>query len=806
MGRNMRPKIMFFRPLSIVVLLTAVLLLNIKPGIAQELILNHSAPVRLNSNRETPVILSVVGDRENIESAMLYYREIGQAGYNEIRYQRSEITSNDISFDLPAISDPTSGYEYYFSISHVSGREITYPQTNPQNNPLRIRPADRAQITGNILLLNTENTVQRGDDLVFAVSLFQIQDQIDINSVRLLLNNTEITRAANVSPPLIAYKISNPQPGTYNFQIRARTKTGERIQSQVWQFRALEGRSIMADLPFNLRGSISFNSRVRSVSEADESIEPVRASNDANLRLNLFARQDWFSTATRLYITSRETSRRQPSNRYSVQLSVPTLDLHLIDYSPNYGSFLLANRNIRGITGRFQTGGFSLSTTYGQSARAIDGKLENDDKDTPIYSSGTFQRDAFAAKLDLGENEGLKIGFGFSKIKDDISSLDSLYYRAAETDSVVYLETPADNLVLGTDLRLAFDNQRFVTGAEVAYSLYNSNIADGVMSKDSLEAYIDDDLPLDPEDWERFIVINKNMEPLIPGRSNLAYRLYLRWFVWNNMLNVSYSEIGSSFRSLGSSYSQSDASIITVSDYISLFRNRLSIDAGLNIVTDNLSDQKTTTTTNTSWYVQTMFRPRRDLPYFRTGVNFVNTENDYEADDMAKIEQEMGSYNFGIGYRFEQIPQATTSVDLSFNLSDDKDLTDRESFDLSRNSFNLNVHNSLSAIPLETRLNFSNSVHKDNIVKESESTNYTTFGLRNEYTFLDGLIVPHLDLSFNTFGEDNSLSRYDIGARVRPYTGTTVSTRIELANFSDKNNEDRDYSTFGWFLNASKRF
>lgn len=780
-------------------------------------VISHTPPMRLNRNAATPLTVNIAGDYNLIDEITLSYRETGKPTYNTVVKKQQEITSNQIVFHLPAITGISAGYEYYFMVS-VQGRELTYPQHNPRTNPLRVRAESERADSRDIILLSGDTNVSLGQDLVFAASFYPIENEIDVSSIRVLLNGTDVTRSAIISPPLVVFTRTKPQPGTYSFQIRGALKDGRRIQSAIWQFNAEEKRSILTDLPFNMRGSIDVTTNVRSSSQEDMPPTSRADKNDAAMRMSLFARQDWFSLVSRLYLTSLESPNKQPFNRYNLQLSVPYFDLHLLDYSPNYGSYLVSNQNIRGVSGRFSYGGLALSSTYGQSVRAIDGEVVPD----TFNEGGTFQRNVFAAKLDLGQDDGMRIGFGFSKVKDDLSSLDEEYYLGFEEEIIadttrttrVVLTSPRDNLVLGADLRIAMDNQRLVAGAEIATSFYNSDIIDGVMSKDELEDFLEgEEIPFDPESWERFIIINKNVEPIIPGWGSTAFQLYLRWFFMNNMLNISYSEVGASFRSLGAGYVQNDASILNISDYISLFRNRLSIDAGLNIVTDNLSEQKATTTTNTSWYIQSLIRPRQDLPYFRLGTNIINTENDVDTADTPfdKLEQEMKSYNFGVGYNFFQIPQTDMSVDLSLNLSDDNDLTDNPSFEVNRTSFHLTVLNNLQPIPLQTRLSFGHTESKDKIGTNGTST-FTSFGLRNEYSFLNDMVVPHLDIATNSYGEHKStLTRYDIGVRVLPYPQTTITTRIELAYINDKNPTDKhptgqDYNTFGWYLNAGKRF
>ncbi len=793
---------------------------------ANEIILSHIPPLYVNNDRQTPISLTIISRYELIEKASLYYRRIGDPTFLQIDIDRSEIFSNVLAFNLPPVDEISSGYEYYFVIE-TAERTTTFPTRNPQTNPIRVRSkSPSVSFDQNFILMNDETVLQPNQDLIFAVSLFPIVKEVDFSSLRLFLNGVDVTRYASVSPPLVVYKRDKPSSGNYNFYVRAIKKNGQTIESPVWQYQVLEKESFTRNFPFDMSGNASLTTNLRDISGSEESVFSRTSRNDANFRLNFNTRRNWFLMRSRLYLTSYESSSKQPQNRYSFQFSIPHVDIHLLDYSPDYGSFLLSNKNLRGIAGRLYTAGLSLSAVYGQSARALDGKeivvtetptMDFDDHIT--YSKGTFQRNTTGIKLDIGEREGLRIGFGFVKVKDDLDSLEEKYYRIVnqhEENDLTFLTSPRDNLVLGFDTRLSLDNQRFIVGTEVAASIYNSNIHEGAMSKEELEDYLEgESLPFDPESLDKLIIINQNVEPIIPGRDNLAFQVYLRWFLLNNMLNISYSEIGASFRSLGSPYTQNDARVFTVSDYINLLNNRLSIDAGVNIVTDNLSEQKSTTTTNTNWHIQSMFRPAANFPYFRSGANFSTSSNDLEPmehDDyyesyFLKLDQEMQAYNFGIGYRFEHFPHTVTSVDLSYDISEDKDLTEARVFDISRDSYRISILNSLRGVPLTTRFRLSTSRHKENSQPESATKNFSTFGLKNEYIFWNGFLTPYLDISLHTFGEhNNTLSRYDLGFNMRPYAQTSINTRIELASFKDKEFDDRDYNTFGWHLNINKRF
>ena len=781
-----------------------VALLSVLISLQAEVIPQHFPPGELNRTADTTLILNLLGSFDVVEEIVFSFRQIGQLSYEEVSRNRFDITSREVLFRLPRLYPPANGYEYYFTLKK-DDQIITLPANQPQNNPFRVfLPPALSTVASDFILLNPVTEVNPDQDLVFAVSFYSIESSINTGTLRLYQNGRDITNQATINPPLLVYTIRNPRAGNYHFQIRVFDLDGKQIQSPNWSYSVLSKPTFVESLPFEVRGNAVFNSNVRSLSKTSESSMHGLTDNDASFRLNLQARHEWLLFRHRLYLTSYESSSRQPLNRYSIGFTIPYFDLDLIDSTPNYGTFILSNKNIRGVSGRIHYSNVSLKSTYGQTIRAIDGKTVFNEADT-LYTGGTFQRRTFASKLEFGNQELLSFGIGFAKNKDQMSSLAEQYYVSRTDTTYVVLSTPKDNFVLGSDFRLALDRQRFVMGAEIAASIYNSNIIDGVISKDSLEIYLDESFPFDPAAFESIIIINKNMEPIIPNKANLAYRIYLNWFIAGNFLNFSYSEVGASFRSLSSGYLQNDARIININDNVSLLNSQLILDAGLNIIRDNLSNQKFTTTTNTNWYLQSMLR-LREYPYFRLGYNTNSFSDDLEEND---IDQRMGTFNIGSGYNFTQISYATTILDIGFSLSSDKDNTGNENFDIKRNSFQVNVLNSWSEFPLVTRFSFSNASHQDKSTFGYDNRYFRSFSLRNEYAFLERTLRPYLNLKLNTFSGDQSsqlTTNYELGTLYYPFPRTTINTSLELMSYQNKDVDDLDYSKFTWKLNIAQRF
>lgn len=250
---------------------------------------------------------------------------------------------------------------------------------------------------------------------------------------------------------------------------------------------------------------------------------------------------------------------------------------------------------------------------------------------------------------------------------------------------------------------------------------------------------------------------------------------------------------------------QKDAKIISASDNISLFNNRIVLDGGVNIISDNLSGNKDVTNTNTNWYAQALVRPK-NLPYFRVGYNSNQAVDDLEDKE---INQKMDSINYGVGYTFNMLPYTTPSLDISLTNSNDTDLSELSIFDFKRDNIQFNLFNTLKEIPLNTRLSIGISNNKDLKTTPEENRKYTQWGLKNEYSLLNGILTPYLDLRFNYLTGDQdkqNISTYDIGTKYKPFSKTTINTNFEISHQSNTTTEDSNYSTVNWRLNITQVF
>ncbi|HHE39407.1 MAG TPA: hypothetical protein ENL20_12690, partial [Candidatus Cloacimonetes bacterium] len=451
----------------------------------------HELPISFKTH-EAPVIeLEIQNGFNEIDKIYVYFREAGTLTYYEQEMMKGTETDPYFRTALNDASEYTTELEYYFEIVDVNELRTSFPEMQPQINPFKVAFEKPQSFSDSFVRLSPDEELSDlTEDFIVAISYFSIADEVEEGSIKLTLNGEDITENAKISKNLILYKDLNKLPGNYTYQVSAALKNGKTINSEKWFTKIKE---VKFEMPWNLTGNAVGTYYGYSESVDDET------GHEGNLLINLSGSQNWLRTKLKLFISSLETKYAQPVNRYKISFLTPHFDLIAGDHSPDYGSFVLNNKNIRGIHTNLHFKMFRMLLSYGQNKRKIEGEETAPDE----YSAGTFKRNTVAMRMEIGTKKSFLWGLNVAKNKDSMKSLDEKYYLEVDANGdTVAMTTPQDNIILGMDTRLALINQRLVWGTEVALSLYNNNIIDGALSLDDLEDLgLDADLPIDPADF-----------------------------------------------------------------------------------------------------------------------------------------------------------------------------------------------------------------------------------------------------------------------------------------------------------------
>ena len=809
--------------------ISVVLLFTLLTGfIYAEVILQHDTPAGIKKGQEISLNVDVQLGYEEIEDVTVFYRPTGDITYiTELMINTGE-SDPVYRVQLPSNIDKGNGIEYYFEARLKNNTIKTLPTAQPSINPYRLHKTEKSVTpSSSFVRLSPEfNTIEADDELVIAVSTYAIENKIKDGSIKIMFDNRDMTSKAFVSSNMVVLTIEDPSAGAHSFQVTAELKNGKKILSRQWIV------SVKSDydfkMPYNISGNVKFRSNMFSRSSDNSNLESSTKSAIVSTHIqSYYKKTSFFADMT---FSSKESSKKQAVNRYTFGVNIPNLELKFGDYSPSYSNFLMSSTNVRGFHSRFFTRKFRLLFNYGKSKRAIDSEVyvADDSLNTiSISRRGEFDRNTMGARVEIGDFDGFFWGFSFVKNKDDVESLDENQYLITTMQDGVESEnrifTPKDNFVVGGDIHMNLWQKRFKVGAEVAISLYNNDIIDGVMDKDELKDKYDVDPPIDPEDWENIIVINPNLQPLKPGDANIALRGYANLFVARNQFMLSYSEVGSSFKSLSANSLQQDFRTISLSDNVSLLNNQIFFNGGVNITSDNLEKQRTHTNTSTGIFTTLNLRfvnmPTLALSYNNSGTTTEAEEtlsDDVDNDGYSpEVDMDFSNISTRLSYNVKQIYAAPTTFSIGYNMSSSVD-NQNKYFDNSSNSISFGANSVFKDFPLVTTFKYTfyeaddkNIIDTDNSVYNETSRNYNSLYFKSAYSLMQNKMKPYASIKYTKHGGDSdsqSLVYFNTGLVYKPYKPLTLSSSIGLNNYTNDDTNNVDYSSFNWRLSATYNF
>jgi len=741
--------------------------------------------------------IDVRSGSENIDSALLYYRTSSGA-YSELAAE--EFYTNSLYLDFDFKKNINQDIDYFFKITDKNGTEIFLPEFAPQNNPYRYSVVKSSESADKRFILLSPLDDIEDEKLMVAISYPGLSDQISSENISLFLNGEDVTEKAVITNNMLLFKDKKADNGHYNVKIVAIDDDGKTVISPNWGF-SYNGKSENSDFKFAGKGTLKLDYDSKTEKESDKTTDDLQSY----FLLNTNGNYKKLRYRTKMYISSRESGQKQAVNRFNLELKLPYWHTVIGDYSPVYNSLVLSGKNIRGLYSSFKAQGFGLYGTYGYSQRAVTGKVLGDADSGEIFSAGNkaFDRKSFAVRMELGSKSNFLIGFNFAQSRDDKKSLKREYIAFPDEELVVV--APEDNLVLGGDLTITLLKKKLIWGNEVGFSFYNSNIIDGASSQDSLESEFDTDIPFDPEAWEWLFIINKNVEPILPNKANLAYKSYLRFMLPKNILNVSYSVVGASYHSLLTNYLQSDSRQISINDNLTLMRNRLNLSLGMNLISDNLSENKEADSTTLSYMLSASYRPV-GLPYFRVGYNGSNSKKD---GDESSYEINSSGMNLMLGYKLDNFTATNTDLNLAYSNSFNEDVAN-SAFENSANNITLSANTNFNELPLTTKIAYSFSINDNKAIAtsgdlEKIENNYQSVYLKGSMKYFEERLIPHLEYRFSSYenGNDNNLLHsINLGSSFRYDRLTQVIMRLGSSFY----NGIEDYSKYSIMLKLSRSF
>ncbi len=800
------------------------------------------------------------GDLDDIVSAKILYRLAGQVGYLEAEMNIGEIK---LTGDLPGEIIGAPGIEYVIVVSLMGGGLVAYPlSSDPLSDPQYVAVAeasladatpDPGESFGELIILtpNPGVILPFGEPMIVAASLFNL-DNVDINSVRVTFDNADITAYSLVTTDLITYKPDALSAGKHSVFIEVSNIYGVRLSSTSWSFRVQSQAQQIFDMKIN--GSLNVSNRADLINISLANVDSVIGSDTISVATFTPSSQsvsrmdfstnvnfDWAKVKLFANITSKEAITLQPQNRYGIKVRTSWLKYAYGDETPMMNRLALWGKRVRGHNIDLRLNWGNLHIVSGQTSRAVTGTASFDTTGSEWRRSGyTFERGLFAMRPSIGSGQNFQAGLFYVHTRDSINTVpvrpddwdgntfseeiigadgttvvgfgDSTYTLDGETRDIQYFikgNNPEDNIVVGSDIKLALDDHRFVMEGSVAFSLYNRNIIDGALTRADLDTYgllsdstSDDtigtgsiDLPLaslddaisglglkflltdgkfDPENLAEYFILNENLTlPIdldnfeqgntLKSLTTLALHFATKLNYYGNFIHVDYHHVGPGYKALGSPVLRLDGKGWNgwkVTDKVRMLNNMLYLNFGWERYKNNTISQDPETDprlVQNSFTGGLTFNPGSGLPTVTTNMKFFTRDNN--VDDTTHTNQITGD---------DTLLLVLDNRELNESLSSNLSLTYQITTGPLKNtiSFNLMRSNMDNVVIGKEGLLRTSNLYGLNLRSEWMVPLTTTFSIRNNRNQLYETTDPsHQTNTFNT---------YRLGAGYRLFGGDLV--------------------------------
>ncbi|MFH5832961.1 hypothetical protein ACG2F4_16685 [Halalkalibaculum sp. DA3122] len=656
----------------------------------------HQAPVVVERSEPVTLAFDIPGlNQNNVQDAFLFYRYDGEISY---RQQRTSYDQSSFKTQLTVDNENAGSLEYYFAVELTNGQQVTYPTRQPGASPVRVDIVDRERQTAEIeytILSPEPGASLPAEDLVIAITLFYDENAVDTtrSDFILSLDNEDISEQARASNYFFSYSAEAgevaPGPHQVNLQLATPEDT---LEVARWDFEILDPDRAVAARQFVEEGGEESTSLLREgqLEMTAQNQKTGGVDNDVlkgNLRLS--GEDDHIRYSVYGKLTSQESARLQPQNRYGAELYVGDwLEVQGGHIYPSLSRLSISGRRVQGINMGLHAfnGAVNAQFLYGKMNRKIPNiyntvqpSITEQSDGTPVdttYSlsfasggTGTFERDITGGRVSVGRGQTFQWGLNFLKVRDDTSSLatirdfNSLMNKRPELASSLDAShlnklqespdllnvsgnpQPKDNVIAGSDLMFNIFDDALRFNSETSVSLLNEDISSGVLTNDQeFDINLSEDISSELDRWAWLIIINENMNTLplrfqVDGdqttvesayfpTSILANQSELNFNMGDNNLRAQYRWIGPHYISLANSTIRRDVAGITLSDRLQLFENRLYVTLGYESLSDNVSDTKeATTNTQTARTNLSWFPVDQQLPRVSVGYMYRNRDN-----------------------------------------------------------------------------------------------------------------------------------------------------------------------------------
>ena len=684
-----------------------------------------------------------------LSRVVLYYRQFGQS---EFRILEMPIIGDTASVTISEDEVTPPFMEVYVLAQTQSGTIETNPYENPQATPLRLSVSAKSQKDREVLILSPDKSDQLlPADIYISISFIYASDQINRSKTKIFFDNIDVSALAVnigeltiVSPDALPKNITT---GPHTLRIDVYDTTNAPYHSVERTLSVVTEQQAEA-----IREQVQYSANA----QAEARNEDIKGTQTLYKRLNARANASYgiLKTTGNIQLTSEEQDDRQPQNRYFLGLDAKYVRVGIGDAYPRFPSTVLDGRRIRGLTADLLLGPFNINYANGEIIRRVEADTlvqTRDTTTTKTYIPPTLRRNLTILRPSFGKGENFQLGFTYLKAKDEFDT---------STDKAT---KPQENMVVGTDAVLAFDDHRFELTAQASYSLNNIDISapeftDATIDTSKLGSDVKDLLhKYGTKYLAKVITLNENLQPLPPGLTALVYETGLAVNYFGNYLKGSYIYHGADYISVGTTALRRDVKGFNIFDRVRLFQNRVFLTGSYERLDNNTSGRDTILTTAGKIQLTTTYQtintsvsyyPTSNMPNFTLGYGINKNSNPIDPldpiataaaraiDDITNRYFLQSTYDFAYRGRHN----ATFSLDISSKT----DNTPKKQDVSSLNAFLL--VNTVHTFPLETAIGYSMSL---NTIPQVSIVVDTIGGVATPRTVISSATLDYTTITLN---------------------------------------------------------
>jgi hypothetical protein len=776
--------------------------------------------------RPIPVVLELV-ESAGVTQASLFYRPFGVSEFKQIEMTIRGMTAEAA---IPGSDVIPASVEYYFTFT-VRGKvgAESYPRENPSAQPLRVEVRAASEAEKLVIFLSPDaGSTVTDQDLFIAISLVRTDSTVRRSATKIFIDDRDVTSAAVFSEDLITLAPESVSPplerGPHNLKVDLYGSDGKLVHTAAMNFSQIsvaEAEAKAAEFKYNVSAQVESRHEV-----IDNSSTPYNRGT-----LNLATEYGILKVNGNMYLTNEDKSDRQPQNRYLLEAEIPWLRVAYGDDNPRFPDLIMSGERLRGLTTNLRLGFFNLDMATGEVVRKIEGDTlmtfpesllvsvqrsdslasyivyDSTDPGKRVWAkirTGTFRRDLTVIRPSFGSGESFQWGLSFLKAKDDAGS-------------IAYGIKPQENLVLGSDIKFAFDDRHIEFTGQAAVSAYNRDISRGSLTDDQIDSlYTGSDSASKRSDLRNirdkvanFITVNENLVPLSDKKlsSILSYDGGVSLNYFDNYLKASYLYRGSDYHSFGQNYLRQDVKGYNIYDRVRMLQNQLFASFGIEQLQDNTDDLREATTTFTNVNANLSYYPRMDFPSITVGYGRYSSDNGLAGTDTtvgagdtsaaavaarthakyllaSMVQDHTDRYFLQLGYDFTAGLRHSAMLGIGTTVR-----TDGSPYHL--NQANTSISAALMTtwrIPLQTQVGFAvnlNSLTKIStdttttaLQTESYSLNYTSITLGARYRMFEDKLTLNGSIG-PTFG-DVGRTIWDFGAEYKLMRDVIASTQLSV--------------------------